>query len=33
MLGASIFKMADQFRHKSMDVRDSEPFRDYAGAD
>ena len=35
--GASIFKMADQSRHKSMDVlrsyvRDSELFQDHAGA-
>lgn len=35
--GASIFKMADQSRHKSMDtlrgyVRDAELFRDHAGA-
>jgi integrase len=35
--GASIFKMADQSRHKSMDVlrsyvRDSEIFKDHAGA-
>jgi hypothetical protein len=34
--GASIFKMADQSRHKSMDtlrgyVRDAEIFRDHAG--
>ena len=36
--GASIFKMADQSRHRSMDalrgyVRDAEIFRDHAGAD
>jgi site-specific recombinase XerD len=34
---ASIFKMADQSRHKSLDtlrgyIRDAEPFRDHAGA-
>jgi hypothetical protein len=34
--GASIFKMADQSRHKSMDtlrgyVRDAEIFKDHAG--
>jgi site-specific recombinase XerD len=36
--GASIFKMADQSRHKSMDtlrgyVRDAELFKHHAGAD
>jgi hypothetical protein len=36
MRGASIFKMADQSRHKSMDtprgyVRDAEIFEDHAG--
>ena len=35
--GASIFKMADQSRHKSMDtlrgyVRDAEIFKDHAGS-